>query len=97
MNYKDALVKWFIRNANIRHGHVPDEAFNITPDAAPAANKLWPLVLTGLLSAAGGTGVAGWLLGGAATPPATTTPAPAEVSNGSLYQFLEDHDLHIPE
>jgi hypothetical protein len=116
MTLREAIAQWYLRNASIRHGHLPDDALKLSipeppPASAPSATKkLLPLALAAALGGTGLAGVAGlgaWLAGAfsKADPPAASSPSEAPAfeigdeaqQRGSLYQFLEDHDLHLPE
>ena len=102
MNLKDAVATVWIKNVLMRQGLPPGDP-NIIADTAPAASKsvLLPAILAAALTAAGLpiAGVAvNWFLtkdkpaATAPAEPATTAPA-----DGSLYQYLEDHNLHLPQ
>ena len=90
---QDAVAEWWLRNAEIRHGHVPR-----TGPVSQSSGVL-PYVLGAALTAAGLGGglllptVANWMLGG---DEATAVVQPVE-KDGSLYQHLEDQGLHLPQ
>lgn len=104
MKYIDAIATFWQRNAEIRHGHVPRTSEVQGPVAVSSPEpsligKAAPFVLSAVL---GGGGVAAlpWLLdlvnGRTDSPPAVgVQEAPA--NDGSLYQYLEDQNLHLPE
>lgn len=113
MTLRQAIAKWYLRNASIRHGHLPDEALELAADAA--GGKLWPLAAAAVLGA-GGALAGSWLTGsagsagsaadgGSEAPPFVSADVEADVEAGSgaaaggtasLYQWLEDRDLHLP-
>lgn len=101
MKYLDALATFWQRNAELRHGHLPrvGDVQGPVPTAPSLLSKAVPLVLSAVL---GGGGMAAvpfvvdWIKGGAETPPAVAAPE-AQERDGSLYQYLEDEGMHLPE
>lgn len=100
MKLKDAVATWWLRNAEIRHGHIPPIGNVSVPESAQGSSlvaKALPYVLSAVL---GGGGIAAvpfvldWL-GGKDAPPAVAVPE-AQSRDGSLYQYLEDQNMHLP-
>lgn len=124
MKVKDALVKWFLTNARIRHGHPYDDTdveATVPPkpvpgpvgpkgEAGPPGDHtfgpvappdegagLWTKkLLPYLLAAATGAGLPflAYMLSGSDDHP--HSPPPSE-RNGSIYQYLEDGNWHLPD
>ena len=102
MKVADAIATWWVRNAEIRHGHLPPLG-NVVAPAQGQSPSLVARALPYVLSAAvGGGGMAAaawmfdWLSGRKESPPAVVaTDAPQ--NDGSLYQYLEDQNLHLPQ
>lgn len=108
MNLRNAVATVWIKNVMMRHGLPPGDP-NVTDQttAGPAAAKsaLWPAIISAALTAAG-LPIAGaavnWWFSGTKQPPAAEAPAEAPpfeapAHDGSLYQFLEDQNLHLPQ
>lgn len=95
---QDAVAEWWLRNAEIRHGHVPRTGEVQAEQPATQSSGVLPYVLGAALAAAGlGGGLllpaaAGWLF--SRDTPAVVQPAKKD---GSLYQHLEDQGLHLPQ
>lgn len=103
MKLRDAVATLWVKNVMMRHGIPPGDPNVVdSPSTAAPATKspLWPAIVSAALTAAG-LPIAGaalnWFYRGeqqpAAVAPADSTPQ----HDGSLYQFLEDHDLHLPQ
>ncbi len=108
MKVADAVATWWIKNAEIRHGHVPSIGDVVVPGSAPTPSaggsllsRVLPLLLSGVVGA-GGVAALPWLadLFGKDAPavvsPEPATPSVAAEKSGSLYQYLEDRGDHLP-
>ena len=101
-NFKDAVASLWVKNFMAKHGVLPGDPNVKAESVAPAKSGLLPAVLAAALTAAG-MPIVGGLVNWYFSKPAaqTTTDAPpsqtAPQQDGSLYQYLEDHNLHLPE
>lgn len=99
MKYLDALATFWQRNAEIRHGHLPrtgDVQGPVTQASGSLIGKALPYIATAVLGG-GGVLAVPWLIGligGQKDQPAIEQPADEE--SGSLYQYLEDNNQHLP-
>ena len=84
------IARWWLRNARIRHGHVPD----ITDDLSGKGGGLLPAAILAAVTALGGGAVGAALGSMLSESPAIV--APEAKGSGSLYQYLEDHNQHLP-
>jgi hypothetical protein len=110
MKVADAIATWWIRNAEIRHGHIPAIG-NVEMPAGTATTaasggesllkKSIPLIAGTVLGAGGLAGLPSLLEWWQWSPPVAQAPAdipapPAIEKTGSLYQYLEDRGDHLP-
>ena len=82
--YNDAVAAWWVRNAEIRHGHLP------RTESVVGDGKSWLLpALLGLVLGGVGVGVVPLAL--------DLLSGDESVKSGSLYQYLEDSGKHLPD
>lgn len=95
---KNKIAEWWLRNASIRHGHIPDNVMQETQatETPATAEKSLAAKLAPYALAAGGLAAGltlptwwDWFKG--------DTPAPTTEQTGSLYQHLEDGGYHVYE
>jgi hypothetical protein len=100
-------IHWWRKNASIRHGHPPDIAsqpVEIVETTEKAPSLMGFFAKTALATLVGGgagaalvMALSGYFFPSEKTeaPPAVIQEVPSQYN--SLYQFLEDNGLHLPE
>ncbi len=94
MKISEAVAQLFLNNARMKHGVPANSDAAAQPEKTLGPNAKTAVTALALFGGFSAADYMGWLPTG---QEATEAAPVAEGSDGSLYQYLEDHGYHLPQ